>query len=154
MHKLIAGTLSLLLLTACMTTGSAALDVVKPEIEIAQTSSVPLAARDVEGGLNVSFALRVSNRDDQPITLRRVSLNSVGQGAYLISASKPFEVQIASGAREVVEMWGSGRTGLSVTGANGPVTLRVVCEFDTPDGRFQEVVTRVVNPNTSVTGEQ
>jgi hypothetical protein len=156
MRKLIAVSV-VLLLAACSTTttGSSALNIAKPEIEIAQTSSVPVAARDVQGGLSVRFALRLSNRADQEITLRRVTLNSVGEGAYkLPPTSKPFKVLIPPGGREVVEMWVGSQTGLSVVGANGPVTLRVVCEFESAGGRFQEVATRVVNPNPSITGEQ
>ena len=42
--------------------GNAKVAVIKPEIELAQISSIPQAARHVEGGIPVHFALRVSNR--------------------------------------------------------------------------------------------
>ncbi|HET7705109.1 MAG TPA: hypothetical protein VFM36_03420 [Thermoanaerobaculia bacterium] len=126
--------------------GNAKVAVIKPEIELAQISSIPQAARHVEGGIPVHFALRVSNRFGEPITLKSVNLQSVGVGAYDVSATRPFKTQIQPDAEETVEFWMPANVGMStIVGANGPVTLRATLYFDSPVGQFQEVVIRQVN---------
>ena len=79
---------ALLVLVACSSTrsdsglGNAKVDVIKPQIEIAQISSIPHAARHVTGGIPVHYSMRVANRSAEQITLKSVSLQSVGMGAY------------------------------------------------------------------------
>lgn len=114
-----------------------------------------MAARNITGGISISYAVRVRNQADQPITLKRVTVQSMTEGAYNVApTSRPFDVKINPEQFEDVQFWVSAQTGSSVVGANGPVTLRVVCEFDSAAGRFQEIVVRTVNDRTSISGEQ
>jgi methylglyoxal synthase len=72
-------------------------------------------------------------------------------GAYTVRHSQPFDKLIAASDRVVVEFFAPVyATGTSVIGANGPVTVRVIAEFQGPRGGFQQVVTQVVNANTPV----
>ncbi|HUP48652.1 MAG TPA: hypothetical protein VNA04_07665 [Thermoanaerobaculia bacterium] len=143
----------LALLVSCASTtsdsglGNARVKVVKPEIEIAQISSVPPAARHVQGGVPVQYAVRVGNRSRGTITLKSVTVVSMGVGAYDVeSTSRPFSAKIEPDQYEVVQFWVPAYVNLStVMGANGPVTLRAVFRFDSPDGQFQEVIVRQVN---------
>lgn len=163
MRKLLA--LSLVLLGACASSsGSKATkasvkhhtDALRPQIEIAQTSGLAIAARYMEGAFSVRYAVRVTNPSAAEITLRRVTVQSVTEGAYYVGPfSMPFNRAVAASKHEDVQFWAPAQTSpYSVVGANGPVMLRVVCEFDSlADGRFQQVVTRVVNPRASVTGQ-
>ncbi len=125
--------------------------VAEPTIEIIQTGGVPPAARRVTGGINVEYAVRVGNRSNEAIRLRRITVNSVTEGSYTIRHAQPFDVSIAAGEREVVKFFApANATGQSVTGANGPVTLQVRAEFQSSAGGFQTVVTRVVNAGANV----
>lgn len=164
MRKLLA--LSLVLAGACASSSSdnrpKAIDAkqhteaLRPQIEIAQTSGLAVAARYMEGSFSVRYAVRVTNPSAAQITLRRVTVSSVTGGAYDIGPfSMPFDLAVASTQHQDVQFWAPAVTSpYSVVGANGPVMLRVVCEFDSvADGRFQQVVTRVVNPRASVTGQ-
>ena len=166
MRTLITAASLLFFLTACATSSvsrTATADApakknikpgVAPQIDIAQTSGVAIAARYVEGGISVRFAVRVTNPAKEPITLRRATIQSVGDGAYYVGPySMPFNVRVAAAQHQDVQFWAPARTGPSVVGANGPVMIRVICEFDWANGRFQEVVTRVVNARASVTGQ-
>lgn len=155
MRRLIAVSAVLLAVSAC-SSSDPKLRLPKPEIQIIQTSSVPMAAKDVQGAISVRFGVRVGNRANERITLKRVTVQSIGEGAYNMGpTSAPFDVAIEPGAKEDVQFWAAGQTGLSVVGANGPVTVRVTCEFDSVGaGVFQSIVTQVVNPQTSITGEQ
>ena len=67
---------------------------------------------------------------------------------------RALEVVRREGQFEIVEFWAPARTGLSLVGANGPVTLRVTTEFDSAVGKFQQIVTQVVNDRTAITGDQ
>lgn len=126
------------------------------QIAIVQTSNVPAVARHVTGGLAIHYAARVGNPFSEKITLTRISVQSITQGAYTVGPhSVPFNVVIAPDTAQDVQFWAPAQAGNSIVGVNGPVTLRVVAEFDSePYGRFQEIVTRVVNQSASITGDQ
>lgn len=134
--------------------GATKVDIPKPELLIRQLSSVPAAARQVEGGLPVQYSLEVLNHAAQPITLKQVSVVSMGYGAYDIpSTSRPFKTIIQPEQSQVVDFWVSANIERSsLVGANGPVTLRVTAYFDSPDGQFQQIVVQQVNANTGIDG--
>jgi hypothetical protein len=143
----------LLLLGAC-STHKKLNDPTRPQIDIIQTSNVATAARHMRGGMSVQFSVRVENPSKDEIRLRRVTIESLTEGAYHIAPySLPFDVAVAAAKHENVQFWAPARTGLSVVGANGPVTLRVVCDFDSLSGdKIHQVVTRVVNRYASPSG--
>lgn len=147
----------LLLLVACASTdsaedtsGSEKLNLSTPSIEVAQISSVGAAARHVTGGLPVQFRIGVTNNGDEPITLTRVTIQSLGGGSYeLPQASNPFKVTIEPKQSQNVEMWAPANIPYaSVAGANGPVTVRATLFFDSAKGKFQEIrVENVASPS-------
>jgi hypothetical protein len=152
MRKLLA--LSLVFAGACAsgnstTSQSSSAASIKPQVQIMQTGGVPPAARNVRGPVNVQYAVEIGNPSTEAITLKRINVTSVTDGgAYTVRHSQPFDKLIPAGDRQVVEFFASANaTGLSVAGANGPVTLRVIAEFEGPGGGFQQVVTQVVNTN-------
>lgn len=150
MRKVLTATLILIATAACSSTGSNGGPAVKPEIEIVQTSGVPLVARHEQGSINVQFLVGVANRSNEPITLERVRIASMSEGAYHVNHSMSYDIPIGPAQSQQVEFWAPARTGLSLVGSAGPVTLRVTCEFDSPSGKFQEIVTRVVSENSAV----
>jgi hypothetical protein len=157
MRKTIAAASSVLValvLTACSSSSGAGNTYVKPLIQLVQTSNVPVAARHTDGPLTIHYAMRVENRAGEPLTLQQVTVQSVSEGAYYVApTSKPYDIAIAPGAKEDVEFWVSAQPAGSIVGANGPVTLRVTCIFDSPAGKFQQIVMQRVNENASITGE-
>ncbi|HYC58813.1 MAG TPA: hypothetical protein VEK79_04530 [Thermoanaerobaculia bacterium] len=162
MHKAIATSVVLLFVVAgCASSApsaetASAPSATAPEILIVQTSSMPAAARFVEGALPVQYALRIENRAADPIKLRQVTLQSVSQGAYYLSpTTRPYDLTIGPSQREEVRVQATAQAGQSLVGNNGPVTLRVTCNFEGADGKkFQQVVMRRVNERTDITGEQ
>jgi len=144
--------LCVLFLAACASRGSKA-PVALPEITIVQTGGVANAARHVTGPIPVRYAVRVQNRAKEQITLKNIQLQSLGDGAYRIGpVSRPFNAAIAPETYEDVEIWANAIVDFStITGANGPVTLQVILQFDSPLGKFQNVVVQQVNDN--LTGE-
>jgi hypothetical protein len=138
---------------ACAHRAATTAPVALPGVTIVQTSGVGLAARNVTGPISVRYAVRVQNAAPQPITLKRIQAQSVGAGAYTLgSTSKPFNVTIAPESHQDVELWASAVIDqATITGANGPVTLRLILFFDSPLGPFQDVVVQQVNDR--LTGE-
>jgi len=116
----------------------------KPTIAIAQLTSVGAAAeKKLTGGLPVQYQIRVTNNSDIPIKLQRVTLQTMGSGAYEISpTANPFSVTIEPRQSQDVRMWAASYIPMSsVAGANGPVTLRVKADFQSEKGKFQEIFT-------------
>lgn len=144
-----AASLALLILAACATQQSGSKPPV-PEIAITQLSSVAPAARNVTGGVSVQYAVQVRNVDTQPLTLKRVDVNSIGYGAYSVpTQSRAFNVTIAPGTESTVEFWVPAQiVDPSIAGANGPVTMRVVVFFDSPAGPIQTMVTQQVRSSS------
>ncbi|MEO6487400.1 MAG: hypothetical protein ABIO78_05575 [Thermoanaerobaculia bacterium] len=127
--------------------GSAKVSLTRPDVQLSQLSTVPAAARHVEGGLPIQYRLRIGNRSGEPITLKSVTLQSMGSGAYDVpTTSRPFTKLIPPDQFEIVEFWVPANVSNStIMGANGPVTLRATLQFDSPVGQFQEVVVQQVN---------
>ena len=125
--------------------------ITEPEIVIEQISSVAPAARGISGGISVHYRLHVRNAANEPVTLKRVDLSSVGYGSYDIGPlSRPFDVTIAPGRESSVEFWAPAQiSDPSITGANGPVTLRAIMLFDSPAGQLQTMVTQQVRSSTA-----
>jgi hypothetical protein len=133
--------------------GATKVDIAKPELQIRQLSSVPVAARHVEGSLPIQYALAVLNHAGEPITLKSVNVVSMGMGAYDVpSTSRPFKTLIQPEQTSSVDFWIPANVSNTLVGANGPVTLRVTAFFDSPVGQFQQVVVQQVNANTGIDG--
>lgn len=134
--------------------GAAKVAIPDPDVQIVQVSSVPSAASHVEGGIPIEYELRVRNNASQAITLKQVTLQSMGYGAYDLSpTSRPFTLVVQPAATEGVRFWVPANVqNASLVGANGPVTLRVTTHFDSPVGQFQRVSVQQVNPHADITG--
>lgn len=120
--------------------------VTEPEIVIEQLSSVAPAARNLSGPITLHYRVHVRNVANETVTLKRVDLTSVGYGSYNVGPfSRAFDVAIKPGGESNVELWAPGSIAdPSVTGANGPVTLRAIVLFDSASGQVQTVVTQQV----------
>lgn len=150
MRTLAALSLSFLLAACTSSSGGRELDTIdaarvnlsKPTIAIAQLTSVGAAAeKKLTGGLPVQFAVRLTNNSETPIKLTRLNLQTLGSGAYEIrGSSHPFAVTIEPNQSQEVKVWASGYIPYSsVSGANGPVTLRATAFFESAKGKFQEI---------------
>ena len=94
----------------------------------------------------MSFQVEILNRSKEVIHLKRIEAQSVGQGAYTVqNTSRPFDTAIAPGQIARVEFWAPTMLENTISGANGPVTLRVIAYFGTDRGDFREVYIRNVN---------
>jgi hypothetical protein len=119
----------------------------EPEVTIEQTSAVP---RQLLGPMSLRYLVQVRNVAKEPLTLKRIDLNSIGFGSYSVAPlSRPFDVTIAPGAAATVEILGTGTANSSISGANGPVSLHLVLLFDSALGSFQTQVTQSLRSSTA-----
>jgi hypothetical protein len=129
--------LVLLVLASCATDQTTKIP--DPDFALVQISTMPGAARHVTGGFPVQYRLHVGNHATIPITLKRVSVQSVGMGAYDVpSVTSPFDVKIAPEQSTEVDFWVPAVViQPTILGANGPVTLHGVVVFNSEWGPFQ-----------------
>ncbi|HUP48168.1 MAG TPA: hypothetical protein VNA04_05185 [Thermoanaerobaculia bacterium] len=138
-----AGIALVLLVAGCSSGG---VDIVRPEIQIIQLyGPTDLASARGQGSMTAQFAFRVLNRALEPITLRRVQLESSGDGGYALRREdRPFSIPIGPGeiVEERVEALAYFRLMPSGSASNEPVTLRATFHFDSPAGSFRQIVLR------------
>jgi hypothetical protein len=144
--RLAASAVALLLLSACATNNSK-VSLIAPQFRLMQISNVGEAARHVTGGLTVGFHAEILNRSSETLTLRRIQLESMGEGAYdLPSTTRPFDLPVPPDQVAAVEIWVPANIlRQTIVGANGPVTIRAKVEFDSAEGMFQKIYVQQVN---------
>lgn len=123
-----------------------------PEMQLVQLSNVADVARNVTGGIAVQYQLTIHNTTPNTLHLKRVELQSIGAGAYTLpSLSQAFDRTIDPGETAAIDLRGAAYIAdATIAGANGPVTIRAIAQFDSSAGRQQTVVVQQVHPNGSV----
>ncbi|HEU4522453.1 MAG TPA: hypothetical protein VFT12_10640 [Thermoanaerobaculia bacterium] len=136
---------ALVLLTATAGCGSS-VDIIKPQIDLAQLyAPTDLGYARGSNTMVAKFAFRVINRSTEPITLRRVNLQSSGDGGYYLQREdRTFKHQIGPGqaVEDTMDARAYFRTTVSGTASTEPVTLRATFYFDSPVGSFRQIVIR------------
>lgn len=127
----------LLLLSAALASGCAT-QLAGPEVTIEQQSRVDSLQITVDTGLPVEYALNVTNPFDHPIKLTSVEIETVGQsGAYSMKRVRhAFDAEVAPHATQTFPLraWVQKLQQTDVGEANGPVTVRGIARFDSPNG--------------------
>jgi hypothetical protein len=120
-----------------------------PPVKLALTEvgRLPAVAEHMGGDFPVKFSLEVENRSAEPVTLKRVQLVTMGYGAFTFNAASgtAFDTKVAPGQREIVEIWTPAHLNDTVSGGNGPVTIRVTATFQWTGGTFQHIEVQQVS---------
>jgi hypothetical protein len=113
----------------------------EPDINIYQISRVAPGMEHDTGTLTAQFAVDVKNTLAEPLSLRRVAMQSIGGGAYTLRPySQAFNETIAPGQTKRVAFWAPAFVSTdTVGGANGPVTVRAALDFEAGGKKFQKV---------------
>jgi hypothetical protein len=134
-----------LFFASCGSVNNAKVKIADPEIHLVQLSAQPQIAEHVTGGIPIDFGVSVTNHANIPITLKRINIQSMGSGGYNVpSSSKPFDKVIAPEATEQMEFWVGAFADVSVAGVNGAVAIRVIAQFDSPQGSFENTTVHQV----------
>jgi hypothetical protein len=140
-------TIAALLLFAACASSNDKVNIAKPELELVQLVA-PANVGYATGPTQIQFGLRAHNNAAEPITIRRIDIQSVGTGAYeLRRDSFRFDRTIQPNESGDVTFWAHAfayATDRSGTPWSEPVTVRAVIRFDSPAGPFQQIVTRYI----------
>jgi hypothetical protein len=138
---------ALLLVLGCATTDSTPSGP-EPDVAIIQLSRVPEGTQYDTGPVNAHYAVEVKNTLAEPVTLRRVAVQSIGGGSYTLPAySQGFNETIGPNETKRVSFWAPAYVATqTVAGANGPVTLRGTLQFDSGSRKFQKIVVQNIGP--------
>jgi hypothetical protein len=119
----------------------------EPEVTLVQLSRVAEGTQFDTGPVSAHFAVEVRNPTTAPLHLDRVAVQSIGGGAYdLPSYSQAFDVTIAPKESRSVDFWAPAYvTNPTVSGTNGPVTIRAMLELDAAGKKFQKVVVQNIS---------
>jgi hypothetical protein len=124
----------------------------EPEIHISQISNLAEAAAHVSGNISVQYQVDIANHGNVTITIKRIDVISLGEGAYTLRPSSfPFDAALSPGQATAVQFWAPAVIAdPTIIGANGPVSLRVTTQYETPSGRAQSVVVQQVHALSSL----
>jgi len=144
-----------LLVAACGTTRDAQISATtgdpvydstdKVRFEIEQTAH-PMTFSGDKGKVDVSFRITLTNRFPTPITVKRLTLQSMGGGVFrLETTSRKFDTTIAPGAKESFKFWASAIATDQITGTRAALIVRSTVDALQGDTRIHEVFNRRVN---------
>jgi len=146
-HRVAQTLLSVLLLAACASSKKDAA-ILKPEIDLVQLQA-PVDVGYATGPTQIQFGARIANRSAEPITLRRIEIQSIGSGSYILRKEFfPFNEKIAPDQFTTVTFWAHGygiATDRGRTPSAEPVNVCSILYFDSPVGSFHQIVTRYIN---------
>lgn len=155
LRKFLAPLVLVMVAAACASTGKtsgnsymdkAPEQLSEPDIRIWQVGNTPFVARHETGPSSVRLGIRILNTSSEPITIDRVQIQSMGMGAYTIpSSTQPVGKTIAPNSVVEHEFWVPVQVEDTITGANGPVSVRGIAYFTAQSGRFRQIVLQNLN---------
>jgi hypothetical protein len=115
---------------------------VEPEIDFLQLVG-PEELNWPKGQIELKYALRVHNNDAEPITLRQIQIETVGQQGpyYLVRGSYYFNQKVDPAATRDLEFWAKGYSegNRYKIDAQSPITVRGIAFFESQNGNFRKV---------------
>ncbi len=133
---------SLLLLAAC---ASGSKDE-GPPIGIDLALTTPSNVLYFPGPVNLAFQVTLTNPTDEPVTLRRLDLRTLGNYSVFLRASgAPMNLQVKPHGTTTLPMaaWGASRGGMLAE--DEPMQIQATAYFDGPKGAFVKLVNTVLS---------
>ena len=99
------------------------------------------------GPVNLRFQLTLTNPTDQPVTLRRLDLRTLGSTFLFIRATgTPFHIEVKphASASVTTAVWGNSRGGQLAQ--DEPISLQATAYFDSPQGAFVRLTSSILSP--------
>lgn len=135
-----------LLLAACASSNEPG--ILKPEVELLQLQA-PVDIGYATGPTQIQFGTRIANKSGEPITLKRIEIQTVGSGSYVIRKQWfSFNEKVDPEHFTTVTFWARGygfATDRGRTPSSEPVNVRGILYFETPVGSFHQIVTRYIS---------
>jgi hypothetical protein len=111
---------------------SSGADAPKLDIQLKQVS-MPSDVFYFRGPVNIQYQLTVTNPTNEPVTLRRIDLSTIGPGAYsLHTGATPITRTIPPNSTATINLSAWGHASGGFIRSSEPVTLRGLAYFDSP----------------------
>ena len=122
----------------------------KLRFQIEQTSH-PMTFPADNGKVDVSFRITIANELPSPITIRRLTLQSMGGGVFrLETSSRKYNATIAPHASESFKFWAPAIATDLTQGTRAPLVVRTTVDGMEGENRIHEVFNRRVNDEVSI----
>jgi hypothetical protein len=120
------------------------------DVTIEQTAApmaMPTSANDRTpvAPLDIKYAIHITNGTKDVVTVRHITLSSP-EGAFVIPTTmRNYHEKIAPGASVSVNFWAQANASDANLGAKTPALVRMMIEFEGPQGKRTESFMRDVN---------
>jgi hypothetical protein len=129
-------------LVSCSSSSTPKAHIIQPEVDLLQVVG-PAELNYPNGGADLRFDVEITNRAGEPITLKRVELSTLSDGAYILRREfRTYDETIAPGRTATVTMWAKALIRGGTIREQEPVRIRGVLHFDSPAGPFHSLVMR------------
>ncbi|HEX7151943.1 MAG TPA: hypothetical protein VF618_10680 [Thermoanaerobaculia bacterium] len=120
-------------------------DIVRPQMALVQLVG-PGDFGYPGGSVDIHYGLQVKNQAIEPITLRSLTIESVGDsGAYRITRSEHrFAQTIEQNQVKQVEFWARAQAAGGRLEGTEPARVRVVAHFESAAGAFTQILTQTL----------
>jgi hypothetical protein len=121
-------------------------NLLRPDVAIGQVP-IPQFLLERSGPISVTYQMQITNPSGEPMTLRRLDLQTVGSSPYVLRRLPLLFNKVVPPNETVVvtfDAWGYARGGR--VGASEPVTVRGIAYFETPEGTLQRVFMQNFSP--------
>jgi hypothetical protein len=137
MRKVVFAALAIIAAVACASSKRAT--IILPDLDIREVVG-PSDMGYPRGIIEVQYEMVIANKSQEPLTLRRIEIQSVGSGGYFLRRGEiqRFNKTIAPGHYDTVTFWVRALSRGDTLGGNEPVTVRGVAYFDSPVGPTQK----------------
>ena len=135
--------IGLLLVAAACSTRPVANETSDFKVEVKKADSVLDRGTPVPVA-EMKYRISVTNRTAEPVTLRRVDVDSTSAEIFSHLATRNFDRLIAPGRTEAVDCWVAALVFQADARKHPPVSIRMTMFLDTPAGLRVESFTRTV----------
>jgi len=121
------------------------------DVKIVQAASPMSFPKADKGSIDVDFEITIKNRLTEPVTIDRISLQSIGGSVYrLDTSSRQYKRSIAAGATETFKFWAPARVEGTTFDAKAPLVVRAVVDTIINGATQRETFNRQVNGRVGV----
>jgi hypothetical protein len=149
MRRIIA-TLSALAIVGC--SSATVPRIAEPQINV-RTVDVPRARPDLNRAFFTVVQVEVVNRSASELSLQRIELSSLGVGPFtIVPAQRDFNQAIAPAGGRVFPVWAQATYNAideTLAQSEGPMVVRGVAFFNSPEGGFRKVFIQRVGTTIS-----
>jgi hypothetical protein len=121
------------------------------DVKIVQAASPMSFPKADRGSIDVNFEITIKNLHQEPVTIDRISLQSIGGSVYrLDTSSRQYKKEIAAGATEIFKFWAPARVEGTTFDAKAPLVVRAVVDTIINGATQRETFNREVNGRVGV----